>query len=178
MLAIAAARHLGASSVACVARYEHQADLARRFGADVVLWDRDPDPTVELVAFAPEIVVECVGGRADTLRLALAACAPRGEISVLGLFDSPQQVDTPSAYRRELRMVFPVVYGAVGGRHDYDVAAEMLSTPLPFGDLVTHEIPLDEVERAYATAGSKSSGAVRVVVVPDHALSVAPPDEG
>jgi threonine dehydrogenase-like Zn-dependent dehydrogenase len=167
LLAIAAAQELDASAVACIARHDHQADLARRFGADLVLQDRDSESAAVLKEFGPDIIVECVGGKADTLALAVDVCAPRGEISVLGLFDTPQPIDARSAFRRELRMVFPVVYGAVGGRHDYDIAANMLAQPLPFSDLITHLIPLDEIERAYATAADKTAGAVRVVVVPD-----------
>ena len=85
---------------------------------------------------------------------------------MVGLFDAPQPVDTRVAFRRELRLVFPVVYGTAHGRHDYEIAAELLDSPLPFHKLLTHVIPLDEVERAFATAGDKSAGAVRVVVVP------------
>jgi threonine dehydrogenase-like Zn-dependent dehydrogenase len=166
LLAVAAARYLRASSVVCVARHEHQVELARRLGADIVLRDRDPDPAEALKSLRPDIVVECVGGNAGTLTLAVEVCAPLGEVSVLGLFDAPQPINAQAAVRRELRMVFPIVYGSVGGRHDYDIAAEILQGPLPLGELVTHRVPLEEIDRAYATASSKSGGVVRVVVVP------------
>jgi len=165
LLAVAAARYLGAAEIVCVARHDHQAALAKSMGADRVLRDRDEDLVTELTAFAPDLVVECVGGRAETIDLAVRVAAVRGEISVLGLFDFPQPVDARSAFKRELRMVFPVVYGQVRGRHDYEIAAELLNSgDLPVADLITHRFELADVQRAYAVAGAKSGGVVRAVV--------------
>jgi threonine dehydrogenase-like Zn-dependent dehydrogenase len=151
--------------VVCVARHDHQADLARRLGAHRVVRDGDAELAATLTAFAPDLVVECVGGSASTFELAVRIAAPHGELSVLGLFDRPQTVDGRAAFKRELRVVFPVVYGQVRGRHDFDVAADILRTPgLPFDELITHRYPLEDVAEAYATASSKSRGVIRVVV--------------
>jgi threonine dehydrogenase-like Zn-dependent dehydrogenase len=165
LLAVAAARHLGATDVVCVARHPHQATLAQRMGASEVLREDDADLEATLTAGRPDLVVECVGGRATTFDLAARIVGPRGEISVLGLFDEPQQVDGRSLFRREARVVFPVVYGELDGRHDYDIAADILATPgLPVDEIITHRFPLADVRGAFATAGSKGSGVVRVVV--------------
>jgi threonine dehydrogenase-like Zn-dependent dehydrogenase len=62
-------------------------------------------------------------------------------------------------------MVFPVVYGVVRGRHDFEIAADILRTPgLPFGEIISHRFPLEEVREAYAMASTKSRGVIRVVV--------------
>jgi threonine dehydrogenase-like Zn-dependent dehydrogenase len=165
LLAVAAARHFGAAEIVCVARHEHQAALATRMGADRVLRDDDGELVATLTSFAPELVIECVGGRAETIDLAVKVAAVRGEISVLGLFDAPQVIDARSAFKRELRMIFPVVYGEVRGRHDFEFAAQLLSSgSLPFGDLITHRFELADVQQAYTVAGTKSAGVVRVVV--------------
>lgn len=165
LLAVAAARHLGAHRVTCVARHDHQAELAARMGARVILRDGAADLEETLIAAEPHLVLECVGGRADTLGLAIRVAAPHGEVSVVGLFDEPQLVDSRSAFRREIRLVFPVVYGVVRGVHDYEIAARVLQDPsTPFADLITHRYPLEEIGQAYRTAGSKSAGAVRVIV--------------
>jgi threonine dehydrogenase-like Zn-dependent dehydrogenase len=165
LLAVAAARHLGAAEIICVARHEHQATLATRMGADRVLRDGDPDLVATLTGYAPELVIECVGGRAETIDLAIKVAAVHGEISVLGLFDTPQVVDGRSAFKRELRIVFPVVYGEVRGRHDYEIAAELLNSgTLPFADLITHRFELADLQEAYAVAGTKAAGVVRAVI--------------
>ncbi|MFJ3779735.1 zinc-binding dehydrogenase [Streptomyces sp. NPDC090075] len=165
LLTVAAARHLGCDHVVCVARHEHQARLAARLGAHRVLMDGDPDLDQTLTELAPGLVVECVGGSADTFDRALRIAGPAGEISVMGLFDVPQQVRSRAVFRRQLRVVFPVVYGELRGRHDFGIAVELLrGSGLPFGELLTDRFPLADIGAAFAAAASKSSGAIRVLV--------------
>lgn len=165
LLAAAAARHLGADAVAVVARHPHQADAAATLGADTVL---DAESALDgLRRFRPQLVVEAVGGSADTLRLATGAVAPRGEVAVLGLFDEAQRVDARRAVYRELRLWFPVTYAELDGVHDFAVALDLLARPdLPWESLVTHRYPLSEVAEAFAAASSKRGGVLRVVVTP------------
>lgn len=167
LLAVAAARALGAAEVACLARHHHQAGLAERLGATHVVRD-DEKAEAHLAEFAADLVVECVGGSAGTIDLALRAVRPGGEVSVLGLFDTPQPFDARFATRRELRLVFPVVYGVVRGRHDFEIAARILRADQPaFRELVTHRFPLSLVAAAFEQAGAKGEGVVRVLVVRD-----------
>jgi len=88
-MALVAARRLGAAEVWITARHPHQVELARALGATRVLRESE----AELAALdaigreAPiDLVVETVGGSADTLRAASAAVRPGGTISVVGLF--------------------------------------------------------------------------------------------
>jgi threonine dehydrogenase-like Zn-dependent dehydrogenase len=165
LMTVAAARHLGSGSVISVARHEHQARLAERLGAHQVMRDGDPDLERVLTEAAPDLVVECVGGSASTFDLALRIVGPKGEISVLGLFDAPQSVDGRAVFKRQLRIVFPIVYGELRGRHDFELASDILQTPgLPFGELITDRFPLDEIGAAFGAAASKSKGVIRVVV--------------
>ncbi len=167
LAAAGAAKALGASTVAVVARHAHQARAAEAFGADLVLRDSADDLARELRRRQPELVIEAVGGGAATLELAAAVVAPRGEIAVLGLFERPQTLDAHAAVFRETRLFFPVCYAEHGGVHDFAVAIDLVrSASLPFADLITHRLPLAEVGRAFETAADKSSGALRVVVEP------------
>lgn len=164
LLAVAAARHLGATEVACLARHDHQAALAGQLGATLVVRDGD-SAEAELTDFAADLVVECVGGGADTIGLAVRTVRPGGEVSIVGLFDTPQTIDARLATRRELHLVFPIVYSILRGVHDYEIAATMLLQRGDIlGQLITHRFDLDEVEAAYDQAASKGQGVVRVVV--------------
>lgn len=164
LLAVAAARTLGATDVACLTRHDHQAELAARLGAKLVIREGDHSEQ-ELTDFAADVVVECVGGSADTVRLAMRVVRPGGEVSIVGLFDTPQEIDARTATRRELRLVFPIVYSVLRGRHDYEIAADMLREQGDsLGALVTHTFPLSDVAAAYEQAASKRQGVVRVVV--------------
>jgi threonine dehydrogenase-like Zn-dependent dehydrogenase len=165
LLTVAAAQHLGCDFVVCVARHEHQARLAARLGAHRVLRDGDPELDSALSELAPDLVVECVGGSADTFDRALRIAGPGGEISVMGLFDAPQPVHSRAVFKRQLRVVFPVVYGELRGRHDFDIAVELLhGSHLPFGELITDRFMLADIGAAFSAAASKSSGVIRVVV--------------
>ncbi|MCP3975439.1 MAG: zinc-binding dehydrogenase [bacterium] len=167
ILTAAAARYLGATEVTVTARHPHQADQALQMGANTVLEADDDDTLASLREVQPHLVVECVGGTAPTLALALRAVTAGGEVAAFGLFDEPQQIDTRRASMKELRMFFPITYGTIDGVHDFEVAIEMLTTTdLPFGSLVTHEFPLDDISAAFEAAADKRSGALRVVVKP------------
>jgi len=57
--------------------------------------------------------------------------------------------------------------GGNGGRGQYERSLELVrSGRFDLDPLVTHRYSLDEVEQAFATASSKSDGAIKVVVTP------------
>lgn len=166
LLALRAAEHLGAGRRVSVARYPHQADAAHRLGTDLVLDGRD-DVLDRLRRERPDVVVEAVGGVADTFELCVRAVAPGGEVVVLGLFDGPRSLDPRRAVFRELRLSFPVTYGVRDGVHDYDHALRAL---VDGGEavvgLVSHRFGLDAVDAAFARADDKGDDVLRVVVTP------------
>lgn len=165
LLAVAAARHLGAQRIVVMARYPQQAEQARALGADEVVTSDDANG---LRAARPQLVIEAVGGSADTLRVAAESAAPTGEVAVLGLFDEPQAIEVRKAVFRELRMFFPVTYGISDGVHDFTVALEILgAAPERFAGLISHTFGLFDIGAAFAAAADKRSGALRVVVAPE-----------
>ena len=53
------------------------------------------------------------------------------------------------------------------GRHDFDVALEILAAhQLPLKDMVTHTFSLDQAQEALQTAYDKSTGAIKVLLMP------------
>ena len=167
LLATAAAARLGADAVLCVARYPRQAAAAETLGAIDVLDSVADDVVSGIRRFAPDVVVEAVGGGPETFDLAVRTVNPGGEVLVLGLFNDPAQLDTRRAAFRELRLFFSMTYGVTDGRHDFEVALEFLeSDPVAFGSLVSHRFPLKETADAFVTAADKSTGALRIVVAP------------
>lgn len=167
LLATAAAARLGADAVLCVARYPRQAAAAKTLGAIYVLDPAVDDVVSGIRGFAPDVVVEAVGGGPETFDLAVRTVNPGGEVLVLGLFNDPAQLDTRRAAFRELRLFFSMTYGVIDGRHDFEVALELLrSDPDAFAGLVSHRFPLEETADAFVTAADKSTGALRIVVAP------------
>jgi threonine dehydrogenase-like Zn-dependent dehydrogenase len=167
LLVVAAARDLGAARITVVARHPQQAAAAKSIGADDVI-EGTVDATHESVrCLRADVVLEAVGGRSDTLATSLSAVARGGEVIVLGLFDEPQTFDARKAVFREIRMFFPVTYSTLGGISDFDCALDLLVREQELlAQLVTHRVPLDRADDAFALAADKGSGALRVVVTP------------
>ena len=165
------ARALGAGEVWMTARYAHQAEAARVLGAKRVLTEEEAS-LGQLQALgrssAFDLVVETVGGHADTLASACAAARPGGVVSVLGVFMDVPSLDPMQALMKELDLRWSNCYHrARNGRADFELAAGLVDTEREsLAHLTTHQFPLTEVERAFEIASDKKSGAVKVTVCP------------
>jgi threonine dehydrogenase-like Zn-dependent dehydrogenase len=173
LLALAAARRLGAGEVWITARHPHQAQLARAFGATRVLSEAETEPFAldAIGREAPiDLVVETVGGQADTLRAASAAVRPGGTISVVGLFLGGAPIDPFGLMLKEVTMAWSYCYGvrdAGTGRSDFAHAIDVIATERDaLAALVTHRLPLDQIARAFDVAGDRRGGAIKVSINP------------
>ena len=170
---LVAARALGAGKVFLTARHPQQTEMAMRLGADAAL-PADGTQLWEAVAAATEgrgadVVVETVGGTnlEATLRQAVEVARPQGRIVVQGLNHSPVPVDMLRPLLKEQSIVFSQCYSVLDGRHDYEIAIELLAMGgAPLKDIVTHRFPLSEMQEALRTAGDKRTGAIKVQVAP------------
>jgi 2-desacetyl-2-hydroxyethyl bacteriochlorophyllide A dehydrogenase len=162
-LAAASARHLGADSVAITARHAHQREAARRLGCDQVL---DPERAAELDP-RPHVVIETVGGTAETLGDGIDAVARGGSVIVVGLFDHAPRFDALKTLLKEVHVVGSMVYNRPGKTADFDTALEILADRgEDLRHLVTHVFPLANAQRAFETAADKTTGAVKVMLQP------------
>ena len=167
LMAIIAARALGASDVFATARYPHQAEAARALGAHVV--DANDGAVGALMgAFGgrnPEVVVETVGGHAGTLNEAITLAAAGGRVSILGIFIGAVPVNMTVALLKEVQLSGGITYGRPGTRSDFEVALQIAARHT--GDMrrvITHRVPLDDIERGFALAADKSAGSIKVTV--------------
>ena len=161
---VAVARAWGFGDVAVTARYPHQAELAKRLGARRVI---DEGPAEDLAGYDADLVVETVGGLADTMTAAGAALAPGGTVCVLGVFMGPLTLDPLMLLGKEARLQWSNCYARRPGAEDFAEAVRILAeSGAACSGLLTHQVPLEEFERAFELAGDKGSGAVKVTVVP------------
>lgn len=173
LLALAAARRLGADEVWISARHAHQAALARALGAARVLDEAEATPAA-LDALGREtpidVVVETVGGRADTLRAATAAARPGGVVSVVGLFLGELAIDPLEPLMKELTLAWSYCYGrGSGGAADSDFAEAIrviAAERALLAPLVTHRFRLADVATAFVGAADRSGGAVKTSLHP------------
>lgn len=189
LAAVAALRALrpGARSVV-LARYPHQADLARSLGASVVITPSGDAHYREIASLTDsrllgpmlgppvltggvDATLECVGtGRsiADALRLTRAG----GTVVLLGLAALPKGVDWTPIWLREVAVHGGFAYALerVDGRtvRSMDLAMEMLANQsVDLRSLITHRFPLAEFGRAIEVALDKRRhGAVKILLEP------------
>jgi threonine dehydrogenase-like Zn-dependent dehydrogenase len=170
LMAIVAARALGAKDVFATARYPHQAEMARALGATHVA-DASDNAVGELLGTTggrgPTVVVETVGGVADTVNEAIALAQSGGRVSILGIFSKAPQVNVTLAVLKEVALLGGIVYGHTGGRSDFGVALEIASR---YADemrkVITHRVKLDGIAEGFATAADKSQRSIKVTVEP------------
>jgi threonine dehydrogenase-like Zn-dependent dehydrogenase len=112
------------------------------------------------------LVVEAVGGAAETLATAFAAVDRGGEVVVLGLFDAPRGLDVTDAVLRGVRARFAAAAGVSDGTSDVARALEQLAAEPGLARLLTHRFPLAEVDEAFAAAGTPGIQALKVLVRP------------
>ena len=151
-----------AAEVAITARHPHQRAAAERLGvtvldeADAVTWGKE---------HRPEVVIESVGGVADTLTDAIRVVGRGGRIVLLGSFSEPKALELQRLMMKEVAFARIVLLrrwrpragvrhrGAATGRWSSELAA-----------LTTHQYDLDDVTPAFTTAADKSTGAIKVTL--------------
>jgi L-iditol 2-dehydrogenase len=159
-----AARALGAAEVISTYRYEHQAQAALAAGATRAVGE---DEAGSLANEGPDVVVETVGGRADTLNQAVGLVRPGGRISLLGLFTGPAKVNALTAMLNEVRTVGALTYCRTGRYSDFDLALRIINEdPERARSVISHRFPLSEADQAFRTAADKSTASVKVQVNP------------
>ena len=114
-----------------------------------------------------DCAIETVGGRASTLMDAVRLVRPGGIVSMLGVFEGRTEIPGLDFSVKEVTLVGSNCYGRVGPRTDFDIAIDLLRKHRRELDgLVTHRFPLAEINRAFDAASDKSSGSIKVHLVP------------
>lgn len=154
LMAVAAAKKLGASVVALEARHPHQKAAGERLGAQIGtdgLYD---------------VVIEAAGTEESLARCA-DLVAPSGTVSGLGVHMTPIQVPWMVLFQREGRLVPSLGYRTDEDGREMANAAQMLADDPDIVDaLITHRFPLADAVQAFRIASDRASGAIRVVLQP------------
>lgn len=124
---------------------EHRIALLRNLGFDVVNpASTDPVDHVKRITDGTraDVVFE-VSGRPAGIATALHLARARGVVVVVGIFTQPPPVELFQVFWRELQIRGARVYE----RWDYDRAIALAASGrLPLDSLITHELPLAEIE--------------------------------
>ncbi len=157
-LCAAAAVASSGAHLQVVARHDHQRAAAARLGADEA-GGREPEGEFDLVIDA--------AGTKQALAQALQLARPGGTLLLLGSYWDGFELPGMLLSLKEVRVVPSLMYGRAGATRDFDVAAALLASRPQIADtLVTHRFPLDAAAEAFAIAGDRAAGAIKVVLEP------------
>jgi Zn-dependent alcohol dehydrogenase len=166
--AVMAAAAVGARPVVAVDAAPQKLDAARSFGADTgVPWAGTAEATAEAVRDATgggvDYAVEATG-RPEAMEAAFLSTRSRGAAVLIGIPRADAVLTLPAlSIPRMERRVLGSIYGSSKPERDFlDTLDQYRAGRLPLDRLVTHRLPLEEVERAFALM--QSGDALRVVL--------------
>ncbi|MGQ9524743.1 MAG: zinc-dependent alcohol dehydrogenase [Armatimonadota bacterium] len=170
LLAGACAKAGGAVTTFIFARYEHQARTATAMGLEPA-GDCQPEQFAKAVlaatyGFGADVVVETTAS-ADGFALATRVARPAGSVSLVGGYSGAQPIDLGQVVGKELRLIGSNCYGISGTRADFLASMALLETGAVDPNLlITHRYPIGRAHEAFATAADKSTGAIKVLILP------------
>lgn len=168
--------------ITAMARYPHQAAMARRLGADEVISDRDGYQEAARVTGGQlytgllnnktlqggfDVIYDIVG-TGQTIKDGLRWARAGGTVVIVGISPTLVKTDLSPIWHQEVDLIGSVVHGIEewNGRrvHGFDLVIGWMREGLfPIDGLITHRFPLKEYKKAVATAEDKRTGAIKVV---------------
>jgi len=164
LLAILAAHAGGARRIVAVGKYPLRQELARRYGAAVVLGPDDPRLRERIVeetdGLGAEVALEAAG-TPSSLRTAIAGARKGGRIVVLGVIREEVPLDYRGILMNEKHILGSIIYQ----RRDFADAIEILTRWGVDPRHITVTIPLDDiVTRGFVPLTERPADFVKVRV--------------
>ena len=171
------------ADITAIARYPHQAEAARRLGADQVLmgaeatYDRVAELTQARFYQGPlgnkmlmggfDVVYDCVG-KARTIEDALRWTRAGGTVVVIGIDLNRLKLDLTPVWYSEVDLIGSLAFGMEEWEGEqvatFDLVARWFAEgKLTADGLITHRYALSEYQAAIATATDKSRQSIKVV---------------
>ena len=111
------------------------------------------------------VVESVVGHQSESFAQAISATRNQGTMLYLGGMKIPLEIDLFEPLLREIRVQSVICYGVIDGRHDYEVAIDLLeSGEIPYSEIVTHQFGLEDIQDGFDAAWDKTSGSIKVHV--------------
>ncbi|MCP4141770.1 MAG: zinc-binding dehydrogenase [Chloroflexi bacterium] len=167
LLFIQLARLAGASSIIAVGHSDFRLSIAQQLGADIIINSKnvDAEPLIANLTKGrgADVVIECAGS-SDAWEFAVSQVRKGGRVLWFGGLPGGTEVrlDAAKVHYGEITL-----YNAHGGTtEDAHKAFELISSgQLDVRTLITHEMPLEEIEQALQKM--ISGDAVKVAIIPE-----------
>ena len=106
-----------------------------------------------------DVVLE-VAGAGDTFRLAWECARPNAIVTIVALYDRPQQLPLPDMYGKNLTFKT----GGVDGCDCAEILRLIAEGKIDTTPLITHRFPLDKIEEAYRIFENRQDGVIKVAI--------------
>ena len=107
-----------------------------------------------------DVVLEVAGGK-DTFRLAWQAARPNAIVTVVALYDQDQVLPLPEMYGKNLTFKT----GGVDGCDCAEILKLIEEGKIDTTPLITHRLPLSQIEEAYRVFENRLDGVIKVAIV-------------
>ncbi|HRJ19759.1 MAG TPA: alcohol dehydrogenase catalytic domain-containing protein [Bryobacteraceae bacterium] len=140
--------------------------MAERLGADVSINPRETDPVAEILKGTGrrgvDVTFDCAT-QEDTVNQSLYVTAPGGRAVITGVPQAERvQLDFHHLRRKELGF-----FSVRRANHTGEAAVALLEEhPRAFTPMITHTLPLTQVQRAFEMLGGYEDGVTKVVLRP------------
>jgi threonine dehydrogenase-like Zn-dependent dehydrogenase len=166
LLSILSAYAAGANEIFISARYTHQQELALHFGATRFFKNAD-ELLSELGDQYVDVVIETVGGTADTLTESVQIARTGATILMLGAFKGSPAIPALRFLTNELSLVASNCHGHEMIHSDFKVACDLVKKHhVLLEPMITHRFKLDQIAKAFATAEDKNQQSIKIQVNP------------
>jgi 2-desacetyl-2-hydroxyethyl bacteriochlorophyllide A dehydrogenase len=169
LFCLASAKAVAVPITAIVAKYDHQARMAEKMGADYVL--RVPTQDIREAASSItdelgfDVVIDTVAS-AQSLQDALAMVRRAGIVVLVGGYTKAFEVSMRPVVNNELSVLGSMCYGYSGLRTDFDASIDLIeSGRIDASAIITHRFPLEDIAEAFQVAADKNSGSIKVLIV-------------
>lgn len=164
LMTIAAVKASGAGRVWAVEPVAERRELAVQMGADAVLDPRQTDVVRQILGDTGkrgvDVAFDCAT-KEGTVGQAIQVVRNAGRVVITGI---PSGETTPIDLH-ELRRKEAVFYNVRRSNHETEMAVRMLrEQPKRFAPIITHTLPVDNIQRAFDMLERKQDGASKIVL--------------
>ncbi len=169
LCATAGARLRGATTIIAVDTVPERIEMAKRFGADVVIDFRQTDPVDEIMRLTRgrgvDVAIEALGLR-STFENCLRVLKPGGTLSSLGVYSEDLTIPL-SAFHAGLGDHKIVTSLCPGGKERMRRLMNVIASDrIDCAPLITHRYGLEQIEEAYELFANQRDGVLKIAITP------------
>jgi 2-desacetyl-2-hydroxyethyl bacteriochlorophyllide A dehydrogenase len=164
LLTMQVARNGKASNIFATDVYDYLLDLAKKFGANMVINTKDDDlfKTISSNVGSIDVVFEAVGLQ-GTVQQALSIVRCGGCVTLIGMLEDKMELNMLNVAVKEI-----LIQGSYGyTSDDFKQALKLIASgKVKVKQFITHVLPLDDITKGFDLLAEKKENVIKVVLKP------------